>query len=393
VAKYLKSKVLLFFLLIPFFKPICFQYYSRFSIIENIFVMWKVVAAIIGALLFGIYVWNYSRISKLVVFVALFEASIVISTVINKGYMSRAIIDAVSVIAFIMIINLNMKYNQVGLIRCASILLSVLVFLNLCSMIIYPNGMSADWYYNRVNALYFMVTDNGSALFLLFSILIFALDILLAKKRKTIYRNLFMILLCDISAVLSFSVTTMIVVALFSTVVYLVFKSNFTKIQNPNILVVLYLIIFVYLMSMQDNVISSFILEKLFNRSSNYSGRYELWRTSIRMIQMNPWIGYGRIARDYIPAWGGYYSSHNYFLEMLLQGGVLALVPFIFIIGTTINRVYKTQHKKITNCLMFALFTIMIAVLMEANVHSVYVFGTIALCYHCQGLEVSVGED
>ena len=47
-----KNKWILLFLMIPFFKPICFQYFSILKILEGLFLVWKVVsAAIIGLLL------------------------------------------------------------------------------------------------------------------------------------------------------------------------------------------------------------------------------------------------------------------------------------------------------------------------------------------------------
>ena len=63
------------------------------------------------------------------------------------------------------------------------------------------------------------------------------------------------------------------------------------------------------------------------------------------MIQQEPLLGYGRTTNDYIEAWGGYYSSHNYVLEILLQGGVIALGFFIKIVLDAINSQYEYVPK------------------------------------------------
>lgn len=132
---------------------------------------------------------------------------------------------------------------------------------------------------------------------------------------------------------------------------------------------------------MQNGMISQFITEELFNRSSNFSGRYVLWKTALGMIAKHPWIGYGRWAQDYIAAWGGYYSSHNYILELMLQGGIAATGQFLLLLIMSIKKCLLSRESKISNCLLFALLSILIAVLMEAEVHSVYIFGIIILCY------------
>ena len=133
-------------------------------------------------------------------------------------------------------------------------------------------------------------------------------------------------------------------------------------------------------MTMQDNIVSEFILEKIFNRSANFTGRYYLWESAINMIKAQPWFGYGRSAQDYISAWGGYFSSHNYVLETLLQGGVIALTFFVMTVVFAIRKSLFTRHLRITACLVFALITVLIAALMEAAVHSVYIFGAVSLC-------------
>ena len=56
-----------------------------------------------------------------------------------------------------------------------------------------------------------------------------------------------------------------------------------------------------------------------------FTGRNLLWQSAIELIKMSPIYGYGRSELDYIEIWYGFFSSHNFILEMLLQGGVIAL--------------------------------------------------------------------
>lgn len=386
MTKYIKSKWVLLFLLIPFFKPICFQYYEKLNVLETVFVVWKMISALISICLLMVYVLNRSKISKLMVWVFLFELSIVFSTGINHGYMMRSIIDAVSIVSYVALLYLAMKYNKKGLIHLLNKYMGILMIINLVVMVFFPGGLHADLYTNNENALYFMVTDNGSALFLIFCILIFVVDGIIAAHGIST-KNKLLIAGCFFSAVLSHSATAIFSVILLIVSIILIFKSNITKIVNPVVLFVIYLLCFIYLITMQDNGVSEFILVNIFSRSSNFSGRYVLWKTALQMIRLHPWIGYGRIVHDYIPAWGGYFSSHNYVLEVLLQGGLLAFALFAGLILTSIKRLFLMHHSKVTNCLIFALWVIMIAALMESAVHSVYIFGVIFFCYHCKYVE------
>lgn len=379
MINYIKSKYLMLFLLIPFFKPICFQYYSALQSVETLFVVWKILAAAVCFLFVISYMWSSSRMPKLIFLVLLFEISIIVSTLLNHGDLMRALIDSVSIVSFTALIVLGIKNNGSSMIHQMSRLLGVLLIANLISVVLFPEGLSADMYTNPENPLYFMVIDNGSALFLTFCILIFAIDGLISYG--TVKADGKILILCAvINALLSKSATAIFTVALICIALLFILISDFSKHQNPAILFAVYIAVFIYLMTMQDNIVSEFILEKIFNRSANFTGRYYLWESAINMIKAQPWFGYGRSAQDYISAWGGYFSSHNYVLETLLQGGVIALTFFVMTVVFAIRKSLFTRHLRITACLVFALITVLIAALMEAAVHSVYIFGAVSLC-------------
>ena len=375
------------FLLIPFFKPICFQYYSTLQGLENLFVGWKILSAAVCFVFVVSYMWSYSRLPKLVAFVSLFEICIVVSTLINRGDLMRALIDMVSIVSYTALLILGIKYNGSGIVHLLSRLLGVLLLINLLSVVLFPTGLPADLYTNPENPLYFMVIDNGSALFLSFSIAIFAIDGLISQGAVRLGGKI-LILCAILNGVLVKSATAIFTVALICIALLFILKSDFSKHQNPAILFLVYIGVFIYLITMQDNIVSEFILKNIFNRSANFTGRYFLWESAINMIKAQPWFGYGRSAQDYISAWGGYFSSHNYVLETLLQGGIVSLGFFILTVIFAIKKSLYTRHLKITAVLVFGLVTVLIAALMEATVHSVYIFGIISLCAGSYYLEV-----
>ncbi len=387
MIKYIKSNYIMLFLLIPFFKPICFQYYSTLQGLENLFVGWKILSAAVCFVFVVSYMWSYSRLPKLVAFVSLFEICIVVSTLINRGDLMRALIDMVSIVSYTALLILGIKYNGSGIVHLLSRLLGVLLLINLLSVVLFPTGLPADLYTNPENPLYFMVIDNGSALFLSFSIAIFAIDGLISQGAVRLGGKI-LILCAILNGVLVKSATAIFTVALICIALLFILKSDFSKHQNPAILFLVYIGVFIYLITMQDNIVSEFILKNIFNRSANFTGRYFLWESAINMIKTQPWFGYGRSAQDYISAWGGYFSSHNYVLETLLQGGIVSLGFFILNVIFAIKKSLYTRHLKITAVLVFGLVTVLIAALMEAAVHSVYIFGIISLCAGSYYLEL-----
>lgn len=158
--------------------------------------------------------WKQSRIPKIIVQVLLFELTIVFITGYKHGDMNRAMIDMVSIVAYTAMFVLTIKYNCKGFIRLLSKLLSILMVINLFTMIAFPSGIHADLYYNSENPLYFMVVDNGSALFIIFCVLLIMIDGIInegyiAGKRKMLLFG------CAASALLSRSATTIFSVFFF----------------------------------------------------------------------------------------------------------------------------------------------------------------------------------
>ena len=101
MERWYNNKWFLLFIMIPFFKPICLQYFSGLLVVETIFVIWKMI----GAFLIGLQLLNcfyyHLEIPRLVIAVSLFEGSILLSTIFHLGYLQRAVIDAGSIVAFV----------------------------------------------------------------------------------------------------------------------------------------------------------------------------------------------------------------------------------------------------------------------------------------------------
>ena len=95
-------------------------------------------------------------------------------------------------------------------------------------------------YTNPENPLYFMVIDNGSALFLTFCILIFAIDGLISYG--TVRADGKILILCAvINALLSKSATAIFTVALICIALLFNRYTYSSKHQNPAILFAVYI--------------------------------------------------------------------------------------------------------------------------------------------------------
>lgn len=390
MEKYLKQKEVLFLLLAPFFKPLSLQYYSKLSVIENCWIAWKIAAAMVGMCFLLYYMWNNKKIIKFIVGIGVFEAGILFSTLIHKGNIVRSMIDTVSIVAFVSILFLGIHLNARGLFQVLYRYLIVLMVFNLLTMVIFPKGLSADLYVNsKVNTLYFMTIDNGNALFLSFCILVMVVYGYMENNVFSI-RNIVITLAIILSALLSGSATAVLIICVEVILILIAARTSWIRKIKPKTVFLIYILFIPFLFSLQNNFVVGFILENVFNRSADISGRSLLWEFAIEKIMKQPILGYGRQTVNYIETWGGYFSSHNFFLEMMLQGGIVALAGFGFIFNKAINKISELRYNKLTMNMMIVLLMVLVAALVEAEVHSIYIFGCITFCYFCKNLEESV---
>ncbi len=132
----------------------------------------------------------------------------------------------------------------------------------------------------------------------------------------------------------------------------------------------IYAFFFVSIIVLQSNnfVVSS--ISGLFGRSATFTGRSLLWRMAIDEIIGRPFLGYGYTAGN-INVWGGMFSSHNMFLEILLQGGLFSFLLFIAITWLGIKRNMKSPIW-LSNTAFLAIFCMLLKGLMETSIPTFY---------------------
>ena len=87
-------------------------------------------------------------------------------------------------------------------------------------------------------------------------------------------------------------------------------------------------------------------ITSLFSMKSGFSGREDLWARAIYSIQQSPYFGNGVLIPDkmlYII--GNKYGSHNYYLDVMFQRGIIGFIPVVALILLPLS----CKAKKLTN--------------------------------------------
>lgn len=172
------------------------------------------------------------------------------------------------------------------------------------------------------------------------------------------------------------------VVSWFVMIMYLVFiykryLEKFLDIQKYYLVFIISQIGFVFL---RIQKYFSYIIEVILKKSITFTGRTEIWDLSFRMIKRSPIFGYGVYEGNGLIWWNnGYYYSHNGILEVMLQGGVVALIVFIVLFIIAAVPLYKYRNHYVSGIISSGIFAVLIIMLAEAQITSIWLFGLLCI--------------
>lgn len=383
MKKIYNSRFFVFIMFITFFKPIFLQYYSSLQIFDTLYDLLKIL--VIFIIIFEKFTKDYPiiKISKVLVSIICFGVWGIFVTIIKSGIVFKAFTDALTIFAVFIFINRCLEINSKQNIKIMSNTINFIIVLQLLVEIIYPSGLPADLYKNPFNPLYFITVDNGTAQLTILGVTLNIIKNKISSTKKSFINTYFPILLCILTAFFSHSTTAIICTLFMSFFPSLnkLLKKN-SAFNKPKTWIMFYILIFIVVMFGSYSQLFNNIMLSLTGKSG-FTGRNILWSKAIELIKASPIIGYGRQARDYISVWGGYYSSHNVILEVMLQSGIIGLILWGNSIISSFKNIkkYKFYKNDYFRIILASIFMLLISLMMEINIYSTYLFIMLSILY------------
>ena len=367
INKFFNKTSFLIFIIIPFLKPISLQYISNLQLIDKILDIWKIAS--IG-IIFIVYFLNL-KITKTLILIILFEMSIILSSIINNVNLVKPINNFLTIVAFSMLVELIIRSDFKKFIKIILNIQIPLFFINLVLIIIYPNGLDFANLYtkNHVNPLLFLSVDNGFSKWIIPCIGF----VFMRYNNKFILISLWILSLISIIIIDSASCLLAFVIFTILIAIY-----NKVKIKKVEIITLssLYVVISIIVLYFNTKLDFFNIISQMLGRSATLTGRTELWPLAINLIEQKPIFGYGYTSGN-IEIWGGFFSSHNALLEILIHGGIFSLFIFIVIMLRTIKNMNKS-YSYINTIIFAVIFSYFLILFVETGLN-IYLFTFIIL--------------
>lgn len=286
-------------------------------------------------------------------------------TYINDGAIIKVITTLLPIISLVFVLEYFFKKNTFLTIKTMYIYFSTLVYINFIFMIIRPDGLITVTTANTVVGYNFLgVSNQLGPYFILASVI----SLIYASMKKRLTINIVLVNVCVyISLVLVWSATSIAWFTIYF--VLLIFMSRKSKLSHfinwLSVLVFIiishWLIVFVKAQNWLD-----FIIVDILNKDLTLSGRSVIWDEAIKLIKNSLTFGYGEIPDGrYIKVGSALFNTHNIFLQLFLQGGIIFVLLTLFIMFISFYQIKQNQNQSINSILLISVLTLFCMMITE----------------------------
>ncbi len=344
----IKEKNLLqFFLILPFMEPALFR---EIGTVHKIYMLMKIVSAAVVVL---IYMFKMIMPSAALWIVAGYEGSILLSTILNHGDLSSAVSNAIAILTVSALIEYCMKTGARFILHTIYCVFSVFTVINLLMVLYHGITVGAGW----EGFVSFLGIDNRFV-FIFLPMIAFG-SVSTRMMNRPIKKLMFTTFIAFLTLLYTWSIAAMAAIAICIAVIYILnsnlrIKAFLEKMRLYwYLLIVAVLNILIVFMHIQ-NYFYNFLVNYL-HKDISLSGRIYLWMKGTEKIAQSPIIGHGLNEQKVGKLLEGLVHFHNYFINMLYQGGFLAFGFFLLL-----NIVIIIKTRKYTNTYTYQIISFII---------------------------------
>lgn len=372
----LKNESVLFFLLMPFFKPASLEFISPG--IEVLFNGWRVLSF---ALILFLYLMS-GRMSKLIVTISAYEVMLLVSTILNDGAYWGLAVNCGTVIGFCMLTEICIRQNCKKYFSAIFRIYFVLVLINFVVLLLFPEGIAVDSYYSK-NTYNFLGIDNSLAVAVTLPLMSVACLYSAFKNRRLTFAAFLMLVILSATTLITWSATGVVAWFVMAAYILFIYKSRLTKYFNSYVLFITFAIMQVTIVFLRLQEYFAFIIETVLGKNITFTGRTLVWDLSYLIILQSPIIGHGvQEGHGLIHIFNTFVYSHNGVLEVLLQTGVIGLVLYVIPFVMAAKRLYRHREHFLAGIVSVTLFSFMVEFLTEAQIASIWIFGFLVIAYY-----------
>lgn len=349
-------------LLIPFFEiPYFTEYLNKFNTLNDLLLIFSFSFIVLLTI-------KKKSISKINVYIILLMIVLLFSSIINGTGLLFCIKDIMRILGLCLITEYGIKYDKNSFFKAMTITLSLLVYINLFSILRHPSGL----YMNKTGYIenWFLGYKNTHILYILPALMYNFIDTY-NKNNKLSFYNYFFLTIAIISTLFVNNGTG--IIGLFIVVIFIIFHKSIDRFKLVNIIngIYAYLAMFFAIVIFRLQNAFKFLIVDILHKDLTFTGRVYVWDKAIKMIKNKPLLGYGNVSFEYSKI---VYSTHNTILGVMHKTGLIGLFMYFIIIFTSAKELLKENRNYIAQLISSFIFSYLIMMLTEAYAFKYFLF-------------------
>lgn len=294
---------------------------------------------------------------------------IVAQTIIQGVKNNDCIYSFVLVVTQGILFNYMLKKDNEEAINAILATFEIIVTFNLLSIIFFPNGM-----YNWGSERIFTLIGHANST-ILYVLPMAALSWIAYREFHKTMRWVCDNIVCLLSVILINSATGLVMYAVFLFFMFTPKILKKLKLISVWKFFVLILLVSIGIIIYNVQEVFSNIVEIVLNRSLDFTGRTHYWGRHLELIKEHPILGYGAVPGEL--RYGGL-SAHNFFLEVLFEGGIIFLGFVAWFYYALSAKMIKFRNLKATRVLLGAIIALITSYITEGQISN-YVSWTVII--------------
>lgn len=319
-------------LLTPYFKPAVFGVLNGTDWLEQIFDIWRLLAAVVicGRYAYGLF-WKRRRPSAVLLWLGVYLGFIALATLVREDNLWGLCNYVLTILSFCMLVELSLRDSPEMTLDMLVFPLTVLILANFILLCIYPWGLCAGGTYGYSYNL--LGIDN------LLSPILIPYMFLVSLRSTMLHGDLdwfayTMIAICALTILMVWSATGLMGLAVALIFLLFFYQRRWQTLFNfdTSLLVGFGTFYGIVLFRLQN--LFAFFIEDVLHKGLSFTGRTDIWDKAIAMVLKSPFLGYGiaQSGKVYRIAKHKYYHAHNAILEVLVEGGVFSAMAFVLML-------------------------------------------------------------
>lgn len=281
--------------------------------------------------------------------IVLLEVTVVIFTLTNSGLSSNSICVIISEIVLSYHVLANCKKRPLKTVFLFSKAFELLMYLDLVTIIIgFIKGNPTD------SSIIFVGHKNYHSLLFVLAIGFILLNNSITKGHAIDTKVVCFLLVSSAVELLVDSASGAVAIAILVFLSFIMTKRNIGFINLTSVVIALITFNFMLVFSTTRVQVLANILSFI-GRDVGFTGRARLWTVALSTIQKNPLIGHGfnyQLLAINFQSRTVYNHCHNFFLNILLSGGVIYLIAFLSMM-LFISVIVRKRKGEISNILTY----------------------------------------